>query len=504
MKKLVTLILALMLVLSCAVPAMAADLTPTGKDLKALVPNNSKDLNASVEAKVINEVTGYNVTYDMLPSENSQEVLMMTLAGGSDYDFAVTNSADTFKTLMANGALAPLNEAIDAIAPELWDCVKPIAWKAVSDEAGNVYALAKLYTIQYEVTSAIACRSDLMAAAGITELPKTLSELKDTLVALKEYYGDEYIILAGPYNKGSVGNKSNIPLAISCAFGIYNDWMVDENGKVIYMTEHENFDDMIAYMKDLYDLGLLDVDYASDTYTDVDEKFASGKAIMAFASRETNSTVMAALQETGVTLDDVNYIGVLRGDDGKCVMMSTSQMGGYTFVPAANADSVPDFINFFKKKVENQEIICIGEEGVHFEWAEDGYPVPIQPAFTDERNLSSTFTTFAEMESFQVQFAARLRKNDAIWKLYTQCTLDAKEENADIFVEPYFSYNNSDVYASYNSALYQNLDDFLLQLVVGVKDIEKDLDTFKSDWANGEGEAVREALQAWYDANYAA
>ena len=154
--------------------------------------------------------------------------------------------------------------------------------------------------------------------------------------------------------------------------------------------------------------------------------------------------------------------------------------------------------------MENQEIICIGEEGVHFKWAEDGYPIPIQPAFTDERNKSSVFTTFAEMDSFQVQFAARLRKNDAIWKLYTQCTLNAQEENADIFVEPYFAYNNSELYAINNPVLKQNLNDYLLQLVIGVKNLDDSLPTFASDWANNDGEAVREALQAWYDANYAA
>ena len=62
-----------------------------------------------------------------------------------------------------------------------------------------------------------------------------------------------------------------------------------------------------------------------DSPSDVDEKFASGKAIMAFASRESNANVVAALNDAGVSLDDIEYIGVIRDDVGTCTVLCPSQ-----------------------------------------------------------------------------------------------------------------------------------------------------------------------------------
>ena len=340
-----------------------------------------------------------------------------------------------------------------------------------------------------------------MEKAGITELPTTTDELKDTLLKLKDFYGEEYIILSGPYNTGTLTN-SGLPLIFANAFGIYNDWMVDDNGKIIYMTEHENFDDLIAYMTELREAGVLDVDWASNKYEDVDEKFASGKAIVSVASRESNSKVIPALETaTGVTLDQVEYVGALKGPDGTCKIKNTGVMTAFTCIPRNNADKAADVINYWKQFVANQEIICIGEEGVHFNLDESGYPVPIQPIFTDERNKSSAYTTFANMETFQVQFSARLRKSDAIWKLYTQCTLNHADE--DNFVQDIAAFCPSDVYSANNNILFGNLNDYLLQLVAGVKDLDSSLDAFTNDWKGNNGEEVRAALQEWYDNNYA-
>lgn len=225
-----------------------ADVKPT---LKVLGSSSTSDLNDTTEAQVIEKATGYQVEYYGLPSENANQALMLTIANDNDYDLVTMNQSQ-FSTLMTNKALLPLNDYIDAIAPELWDCIPEEAWKGVSDADGNVYAFPKLYSVDTEVASFMAVRMDLLKAAGITELPTRISEFKDMLYKLKAYYGNDYIILSGPYNKGGTGNYMNIPFCISSAFGIYNDWMVDDEGKVIYMTEHEKFDEMITFMNDLY------------------------------------------------------------------------------------------------------------------------------------------------------------------------------------------------------------------------------------------------------------
>lgn len=473
-----------------------ADIKPT---LKILGAAGTVDLNDAIETKVVEESTGYDVEFYGLPTENSSQALMLTLANDNDYDL-VTLTQSQYNTLVANHALLPLNDYIDAIAPELWDCIPEEAWKGVMDEEGNVYAFPKLYSVDQEIASFMVVRMDLLKKAGINELPTTLSEFKNVLTKLKSYYGDEYIILSGPYNRGTTGLYLDIPFCISAAFGIYNDWMVDDNGKVIYMTEHKNFGNMITYMSDLYTAGILDVDYASNGHKAVDEKFASGKAIIAVNGRETIAVTAATLEKSGVNKDDIVFIPVLQGDDGTCVFMNTEQYASFSAIPVKNPTNAADTVKWMAEKVKNQELIAIGEEGVHFTWDDDGYPEPIQPIFTDERNNSSKLMNFADMETYKVQFMARLKKNDMIWKAYTTCTLQTIENQPDIFTPNYFAYCNGATYVENNTALRESLNDYISLLVVGQRKLNADEGTFASDFNNQEGEAQRKELQAWYDA----
>lgn len=475
-----------------------ADVKPS---LKVLGSSSTSDLNATTEAKVIQEATGYTVEFFGLPAENANQALMLTMANDNDYDMVTMNQTQ-FSTLMTNNALLPLNDYIDAIAPQLWDCIPQSAWAGVSDAEGNVYAFPKLYSVDTEVASFMAVRMDLLKAAGINELPTTISEFKTMLYDLKAFYGDEYIIISGPYNKGGTGNYMNIPFCISSAFGIYNDWMVDTDGNVIYMTEHENFGDMMKFMNELYEDGIMDIDYASNSYKSVDEKFASGKAIIAVNSRELIDSNFATLQESGVELEDVEFIGALSGDDGTCVYMETAQYASFTSIPRKNPDNAADVVNYIAEFVKNQELIVIGEEGVHFNWGEDGYPVPIQPAFTDERNLANKYVYLADMENFKVLFTARLQKSQIMWKAYTDCTIETNENTPEIFVPAYFAYANGETYINNNTALRKSLNDFIALLVVGQRDVETDMATFMSDFNNQEGETMKAELQAWYDSTF--
>ena len=467
--------------------------------IKILTGSSSYDMNTTVEAKAISEATGYTVEYHNLPASNASQALMLIMADKPEYDLIMTGRAN-FNNLKNNGALLPLNDYIDAIAPELWDCIPEAAWAGVSDAEGNVYALPKLYTLPTEVASFMTVRMDLCEPAGITELPTTIDEFYTMLKTLKDFYGNEYIILSGPYVYGSV-HKIRIPWCISSAFGIYNDWMVDEDGKVIYMTEHENFDDMIQFLQKLYNEGILDTDWATNSYKSVDENMASGRAIIACGDRSFIMENFASLQEAGVTIDDLEFIGALYGSDGTCTVMGTESYGSYSCIPVKNPENAADTIAFIAAKVEHQEFINIGEEGVHFEMGEDGYPIPINPKFTDERNKTPQYMNFADMDTFQVQFTCRLRKSDIMWKAYTNCSIKANEETPEIFVTPYFVYTDSAAYAENNEVLITALNDYLAQVVVGLKSLD-DVSTFYADWKNNLGEEVRAELQVWYDSQY--
>lgn len=218
---------------------------PGNVTLKRLGGNVGFDVNTSNIASVIKEATSYDVEYFMLPAENADEKLLMEVAGGAEYDVVNVN-INLWRSLMAKGALMPLNSLLDEYGQDIVKGNTEEVWKALTGDDGNIYGVPYMYPYSTEVANFMACRWDLMKAAGISAIPTTIDEFYNCLVTLKSFYGDEYVVFSGPYKPASEGNENwVIPKTIASAFGIYSDWMVDEAGKVYYMTEAPGFADMI-------------------------------------------------------------------------------------------------------------------------------------------------------------------------------------------------------------------------------------------------------------------
>ena len=471
--------------------------------LKMLMSPSTYDYNERPEAAEIEELTGYKVEYYKLPSENSEQALALAVASGNDYDVIQFSSPSSFSSLMSSGALLPLNDYINNICPEFFEVMPAEFWSGVSDSDGNIYGLPYMHPRRTNILSNFVVRMDLCRAAGIEELPTTLSGFYDMLVTLKEYYGDEYIILTGPFWRSAYGNMFPVDMCLASAFGIYNDWMVDDNGKVIYMTEHPRFKDMIAFYNKLLNEGLLDKDFAINSYRDTNERLSSGKAIIAFNGTTSGvNTVYPALLKLGLTDDDIAFIGPLEGDDGVCTVQNTVSIERYTVIPRNNRGNTADVFNWFKQKLKHQHEITIGEEGVHYFIDDDGYPAPIQPTFNDLKNQGYVYLTLVDYDMYAEDWLLRAKKTYYYWRVYDEVTIKANEERPWIFVPAYFSLCNTEAFMENSGSLTSQLNDYLLQVISGSKDLDLTLDTFMSDQRNSGLEEVRTELQSWYDVNY--
>ncbi len=501
MKRMLSVALALMLAVLVAAPMAGAEAPalkgPGNVTLKRLGGNVGFDVNADYMVPVIKEATGYDVTYYSLPAENADEKLLMDVAGGADYDVVNVN-VNQWRTLMAQGALLPLNALLDAYGQDILAGNSEETWKALSDAEGNIYGVPYMYPYNNEIANFMACRWDLMKAAGIEKIPATIDEFYDALVTLKDFYGDEYIVFSGPYMPASEGNENwVIPKTIACAFGIYSDWMVDADGSVLYMTEAPGFSAMIEFLTKLNKEGLLDPDWAVNTDSTVNEKFASGKAIIACSNRAgVQVTTPAQMQNLGLTYEDVGYIGALKGADGTCAYMSTKALNQVSCVLRSSKNAA-DAINWINLKVKEQLFICIGVEGTHFTYDEEGKIQPINPIFADERGDSYWYIDATDQPAYEQQWPSRIRKSDAQWAAFNAITLKANEETPEVFVDNAFAFKPaSEAYTKYNTALFKSLQDFILQVISGTRTVD-DLATFMSDWTNGGGEEVRTELVAY-------
>ena len=497
MKKLVSLLLAVVLMCSAAMVAAAELKGPGNVTLHRLGTNVGFDVNNDINGKNFQEKTGYDVVYYTQPAQNADEKIQMELAGKTaPYDIMKLN-VNLWRTLMVNGMLQPLEDALAKYGKDILAGCSQEAWDAVTVD-GHIYGIPMTYPYDTEITTFMACRMDLMRAAGIEKLPETIDEFYDVLVALKNFYGDEYIVFCGPYCPPTESSSSNwvIPKTIACAFGIYSDWMVDDNGKVIYMTEAEGFADMIAFLTKLRSEGLIDADWAVNTDSTVNEKFSSGKAIIACSNRAgVNVTTPAQMSVLGLDWDDLGYIGALKGNKYTTKYMETDALGNIPCIPVSSKN-LEDAINYMNLQVQNQEYLSLGEEKVHWYYDENGKYTPINPIFSTERGNSYWYNDALNVYDWKVQWPTRIRKSAAQWAAFEAVTINA--DTSTIVKNEFKFMPSTEAYAENNSVLFKNLEDFILQVMSGTRTID-DLPTFQKEWANNEGEAVRTELQEYYN-----
>ena len=148
-------------------------LGPGNVTLKRLGFNVGFDVNTDYMVPLYKEVTGYDVEYYALPAQNADEKLLMEVASGKDYD-VVNLSVDQWRTLVAKGALLPLNDLLDKYGQDILKGADEEIWKALSDEKGNIYGVAYMYPYGTEISNFMTVRMDLLRAAGINEDRKSV------------------------------------------------------------------------------------------------------------------------------------------------------------------------------------------------------------------------------------------------------------------------------------------------------------------------------------------
>ena len=478
-----------------AAPKAAANALkgPGNVTLKRLGYNVNFDVNTDYMVPLYEQATGYKVEYFALPAENADEKLLLEVASGKDYDIVNLN-VNQFRTLVSNGALLPLDDLLNQYGQDILKGNDEATWNALKGPDGKIYGVPYMHPYPNEVTTFLTCRMDLMKAAGVTSVPKTISEFENALAKLKAYYGDKYILLAGPYRVASEGAITlSIPTCITSAFGIYGEWMLDGN-KVIYMTEHKNFEKMVETFARWAKLGYLDPDWAANTAASVTEKFSSGKAIMTCGDRTLAQAVIPVLQGTGLKDSDFGFVSALEGDDGTCTFQKATQIGKVSAVLKSSKNAA-DAINWINLKVKDQLFLNIGVEGTHFTYDADGSIAPINPIFADERGDSYYYLDATDAPAFMQQWPSRVRKSAGQWLAFSNVTIKDNKDREWIFVENPFAFMPAKAnFAKYSATLSKALDDFFAQAMAGTR-TTKDIATLKSDLKANGLEEVRVELQ---------
>ena len=237
--------------------------------IKALVTSDTSVSKDRTVWQKVEEVTGINIEYDYIDGE----ALTTYLAGNEWPDIFITNIS---KSLINDygvlgGRFVNYLDYLEYM-PNLQKTFEdyPSSKAIYSETNGEMYELFAISEATTIIYPRPLYRTDLAKKAGYEEAPKTVEELKDMLIKVKEITG-KY-----PFTPMYDEELVKWPAVIYNAFGPGHTLGLDVDnatGKVFLSRTTEQYKHYLEYMHELYELGLIDPEaatYAADVRTELE------------------------------------------------------------------------------------------------------------------------------------------------------------------------------------------------------------------------------------------
>lgn len=384
MKKRVSLLLALAMLLSLNCAALASE-APEDAPVIVLYQNSgashsgtgseagSTDAGYQLVQDYIYEQTGVWVEAIPSPATNATEQLNMMLAGGEQIDLFWGDWRSYYDT----GIIQPWNDYLEEY-PLIWDTWESWdAWAGVMDADGNYWGMPRMTpTTPYQIFF----RAEWLDELGM-EIPSTMEELNEYLYAVKE--------------QDLAGNGNTIPLLCNmldrlqyCFVGGYvengNGMWLDEDGSVKPVYLADGYTDFLQQMITWYADGIIHQEsFSWDTNTlrgyiaqGVAGATATWYSDITTRDEITTNNLTAAdpdysleqypyayiINEAGITGPNGNYIETRTNVSSNCLMLSSQ---------CENPEAAMEVISWQYESWENYQTATFGLEGYHWRYDPD-------------------------------------------------------------------------------------------------------------------------------------
>ncbi|MDF2963626.1 MAG: transporter substrate-binding protein [Paenibacillus sp.] len=449
--------------------------------LKMLAFNVGFDPNKEQLAKEIEERTGYHLEYFLLPKDKPEEKLNIEIASGADYDI-LTLTPTQFYTLVAQGALQPLDDVVNKYGSNMKKAISPASWE-LGKYNGKLYGVPQKNE-RPNIDKTLIVRQDILTELNL-KMPETLDELYTVLKTLKEKKPD-MIPMTG----------LNMDLhTIYSAFGLYTDW-ADVNGKLVKRIKQPQMKEYFTFMKKLYNEGLIDKDWAVNKTAQAQEKFVGGKAVIIPGTWNEASNMSAAFTKN-IPNGKMGYMMPLKGSDGKAGVQDEDRLLYVHAIPKTSKKA-EDVIKFMDDKLQMDKFtfFTLGEKGVTFN-EDKGVYSPIMPVFTERRGNAYWFLNGIHEKEYADMWLARLRRTPALFEAFNAINKDYDKyvkKNPIAFMPPIQEVGKN------AQSLAQKEIDYFLKVLLGGESVEN-FDKFLKDWDSAGGTEMTNAVNTWYAAS---
>lgn len=377
MKKLVSLILALAMVLSMA--SFAAAEEPFV--ITVLLPDHNVDVDFVAEnnpiLKAIEEASGVKLEITFAANSTYGDTLNTTMTDPSEKQPMIVRMTDARGTTMINNARAGA----------FWDLTDyvndPVNYPNLVGNAGvysNISIDGRIYGIYCTRAfprAGIYYRKDIAAECGITEIPDTIEELTALTMALATYKKDCYAINMCSYTAGTIS-------IATVMHGAPNEWGVDENGNIYPAHQDPAYLEGLNWLREVYKAGGIDPNFATIDSSTWNNPERNSTAFMRFDCLDNGYRQQEWFEtEAGVTEQIWEMVGLVAQDDGEITVWPQNPgfAGELVVTKAVKEEDLPKVMKFLDwcNTAEGQMLLNHGIEGITYWMTEDGYRTTDHP-----------------------------------------------------------------------------------------------------------------------------
>ncbi len=479
MKKLVSLFLALVMVLSMMSFAAAEEpftITVMLPDLNALVEFKAED---NPVLKAIEEKAG--VKLEIIWAANSEygTSLNTVMTDPSEKQPMLIVMTDARGTTMINNARA-------GAFWDLTDFVKDSEnYPNLAGSTGiynNISIDGRIYGIyrtRAYPRAGIYYRKDIAEKQGITKVPETLDELTALANALAGYSKDTYALNMCSYTAGTIN-------VITVAHGAPNNWGIDENGDIYPAHKSPAYLEGLNWLRDLYKAGGIDPNFATIDSTQWDNIERTEKAFMRFDCLDNCYRQQEWFEKNaGVTEQIWEMVGPLAKADGSITVWPQNPgfSGEVVVTKAVKEADLPKVMKFLDwvNTAEGQMLINWGVEGVTYLLDDEGYRVATSEYSKEMSDNSAIYQHSLNQLGMNIMgdLCAPLRQSD----------LRARYNELNSILTPYAVSDPcypfvSETNVAFGSQLSTIISDAACQYIAGIID----LDGLQAAWQQWEDE----------------
>lgn len=484
MKRVLAMILCVVLVIT-SVSALAEASTSIQVIQRKLVDANEDNVILSEFEKRL----GFNIDYIWKPAENYATQCAVVVASGEYPDmmeYWCTSYPEEITQMAEDGIIMPLNNLLEEYGQNILSVFPEDQY--VKDEDGTVWAIP---TRNCEIgTDALyIVREDWLANVGM-DTPETLDELYEVLVAFrdKDANGNGGPTDEIPWGYAASGVGTSDPLMlITTAFDVLLGWN-DVDGELVYYIEMPAFKDALAYMRKLYQEGLLEPEYTvltRDTY--MEKKNANRYGVEGWWFTELDPAVSTWSSDffksnPDATFDMINWF---EGPDGVRAFAANYQTpAAVIFKDSENAAECVQYLDYLVSE-DGYNLAVMGIEGEHWNMV-DG--VPVRNTYTDAENKQIGFNMLKWM--CMRQYVPN--STDQRYKDFVQ-----NSANAMVW-QPNFTTDEKNEYWVELEKIFSNLRNKLI--TDPDIDFDAEFDNMVATWKKNGGDIVTQSMNAVYQA----